>query len=221
MRRGLNKKGDLKEEIPEILLFLIASVILIVAIWNGIGILKNQELEKAEDFIDGVKKKIDGLDDEKKGELITKGITGWYLAGWSVGNPARPERCALESCICICKGKKKNAKKDCQENGLCRDVNKEKVTVAKFTELKGAKLKISVDELLKLDDKLSYFKLTTDLVEGRDYFLYRPLLSCPWVSEKNLIKLMIYKGENQLSLFVIGERDIDSEKYKPDFGCQG
>ena len=64
--------------------------------------------ESAKDMLDVIEGKIKLLDEGETGKYMIRGIDGWFLSGWSGDNKERPEKCFLESCICVCKGDVEN-----------------------------------------------------------------------------------------------------------------
>ncbi len=85
---------------------------------------ENKNAQATLDYLEG---KIKALEDGQKGEFLIQGFKTegkWYLVGFSK-DENRPDKCFLNSCLCICKGS--GDKESCQINGFCREVDKENV----------------------------------------------------------------------------------------------
>src|SRR3989344_310822 len=129
--RMINKRGDegnLLKETLEIILFVVGTAILIFAIWKVWDLVANQERVNADKLVDDIVRR---ANDAKEGEIegfTIKGLKDWYLVGWSKEEPGdkKPDKCFLGSCICICKGNRKNPKENCEE-GICKELDFKKI----------------------------------------------------------------------------------------------
>ena len=84
------------------------------------------EDKNAQKVIDNIMGKVDTLKDGESNTFLIQSTDGLFLVGWSKGEEGRPDKCFLESCLCVCP----NANKDsCQENGICRDIDKKETDI--------------------------------------------------------------------------------------------
>jgi len=116
-----NKKGDMTlEEGSGLILGLVAMVILGFLAFGLFSMVIGQDMKNAKSFIDSLDSKIENLNDGESNTFILQGLDGWVLVGYELSNPLRPEKCFLNSCLCLCEGEPK----DCQDKGYCRPVDR-------------------------------------------------------------------------------------------------
>jgi hypothetical protein len=108
----------------------------------------NPESENAKNVLDTILARANALENGQSNSFAIRGLDGWFLAGWSkdVSPKEKPQKCLLESCVCICQGKfievsqkdgvflvEKHSNEEvvskCQEAGFCRDLNKNFFTI--------------------------------------------------------------------------------------------
>ena len=92
----------------------------------------SQDERNEQAFIDSLKGKIENLEDGEGGNFLLQGLEERILVGWSSRAPGKPEKCFFDSCLCIVNKKyleKKDLLSAVQDEGFCRKMNKENVTV--------------------------------------------------------------------------------------------
>jgi|SRR3989344_1878055 len=140
MRNRMKKRGDLREQVPEIIIAVLCLILIVIA---GVMIYKlfaNQEEENAKKTADIIEGRINALKDGQSNNFIVQGFKGadnWFLVGWSKTEDGRPDKCFFDSCICICKGDLSRLKSGqdeslnnkCTDLGFCRKFSVDKVSV--------------------------------------------------------------------------------------------
>jgi hypothetical protein len=100
----MNRRGeDLKENVPGIIIAVLGLVIIVAAVWISISAYKSQDERKAQNLVNNLEGKLNVLPEGQISKFAVVGVQGWFIAGWSSDDPNRPQKCALESCICVCK----------------------------------------------------------------------------------------------------------------------
>jgi hypothetical protein len=139
----MNMKGDwFTNNIMGIVIAVIGlTIISFVAykIWDINVNLEQRNVMKTMDIIEG---KIDALNTGESTRVILKGFPGadnWYFTGWHTSED-RPDKCFLESCICLCKEGVGGDIFNCQESGYCRGVGSDSVIVERNSERENAKI---------------------------------------------------------------------------------
>ena len=120
-----NKKGILTKNVLSLIIAAIGVVLLIfvsVALYNN---FENQERKNAQSFLNSIDEKIKNLKDGETGKFTLNGIEGWYFVGWSKNELNRPEKCFLDSCLCVCPEVEnpEDFGESCQNKGFCRKIN--------------------------------------------------------------------------------------------------
>ena len=154
-----NKRGIMLDNVLSLILFAICFALIIAGVFIVTKIYVANEEENAKNFINILEAKINNLKDGEIGRFTMTGVEGWFLTGWGSADLNRPDKCFFKSCICVCKGGKRdisskniNSEKSrlCQDTSFsdnCRQVNQEKVDV--FGELvfyEGGPSAIAIDQ---------------------------------------------------------------------------
>ena len=132
-----NNRGILMKNVMGIIIAVIGLAIFFAGVYGIYQVNKSQTAENARKTLDSIMGKIELLEDGENNTFIIRGVTSakdWYLVGWSKEEgrlQGKPDKCFDKSCICVCKGVD-----ECQENGFCRDVEKEGVGVS-FHQIHG------------------------------------------------------------------------------------
>lgn len=87
--------------------------------------------EDAEKLLEEVVGKINALEVGESNEFLFRGTDGWYLTGWNREDAGRPDKCFLNNCLCICYNSADS--ESCQNNGFCRDIDREVEVKSNFT----------------------------------------------------------------------------------------
>ena len=175
------KKGDLKDEVPMIIIAVIGIALLIFGVIRLYDFVKNQDTENAKKTINYVEEQIKALSANGQVSEITfsgfKSSSNWAIIGWSKTNPYRPEKCLMNSCICICPDLRRagdalpfkvpeSNEVLCQKNGFCREFEQERVFVrdnywatSATTARGGTQTKIVEDVLIRLPSNLLALKV--------------------------------------------------------------
>ena len=80
----------------------------------------DQDLKNAKAFIEDISTKIETLNDGENNTFLMRGIKGWVLVGYDFSDASRPDKCFLNSCLCLCE----NDVASCQDSGYCRTVDR-------------------------------------------------------------------------------------------------
>jgi len=122
------KKGIL---MPTTLEMVIAAACIFLLVAGAYMVLttvsSNQETAAAKNFINGLMSKIQTLDNGQSNSFLIRGIQDWYLVGWSLNDPAAPQKCLLSSCVCVCP--KPNAVSCQSKQGVCKETSQATVRV--------------------------------------------------------------------------------------------
>jgi hypothetical protein len=118
-----NKKGLLPRNVAGLILAAIGLFFIILLGVQLYGFFENQDVKNAGIVLDSIVGKIEALQDGESNEFLIRGVEEWYLVGFEKSQQ-RPDKCFLESCICVCKNPR-----DCQEKGICKPVERENVEV--------------------------------------------------------------------------------------------
>ena len=197
----------------EILGLIIAAIgifIVLAGAYKLYEVTINQESENAKAILNSLEGKINNLNSNEVGRFSIRGVKDWFLVGFSKNDASRIDKC-LESCICICKGDKNDLKTSCQENGFCRDLKFERVSVFEFAKIMGKEIVDSNGNAVREEE------VVKDILNPRYYERRRwykdgiydaPLLNdaCPQFYESNLVEILIYKNDDSLSILKISEK---------------
>lgn len=138
------KKGDLKDEVPMIIIAVIGIALLVIGVIRLYDYVKNQDTENAKKTINYIEEQIKALPTNGQISEITfagfKSDSNWAIIGWSKTDSRRPEKCLFGSCICICPKliragdgpfftMPESNEVLCQKSGFCREFEQEKVFV--------------------------------------------------------------------------------------------
>ena len=141
--RGRKGEGDLKEEMPGIILAVIGLLLVGFVAYKIYDATKSQEEKSARTLADSIEAKIKAISDGESGKITIQGFPvkdgkPWRIAGWGKDETTIPDKCFPESCICICKfsvaemglARDKTAlQTTCQENGYCRKFGDMKIFI--------------------------------------------------------------------------------------------
>lgn len=137
----MNRKGLTKYTL-EVVVAIIGLVILgyfVSVVYNNF--VQNQEMKNAQKTINLIEAKINAIKEGEKTSYTIQGFKAiegtWYLMGWDKQDKDRPGKCAISSCICICKVESpriplKKETDTCQENGFCRKMGDTNIKVTTF-----------------------------------------------------------------------------------------
>jgi len=149
----------------------------------------NQEIENAKNTIDLIMAKINALEPEQNNSYPFQFLKGdWVLTSWSKSEPAdsKPDKCFLNSCLCICKdpgiinSDRSRLKNICQNDGICRKIEEnniqtqtwlawplyiEKINMVsdKYSSKPGALFLLYIE---KNEDSIKIVRFTKDYLEG-------------------------------------------------------
>ncbi|MEK6889223.1 MAG: hypothetical protein AABW80_03900 [Nanoarchaeota archaeon] len=133
-----NKKGaEEQDSFISLILAVIAIGLLvfgIVKIYYG-----NVQIEEknAKEIANIVEARINALESGQEGNFLVRSPCSadnteecnWFIAGWGRDEVDKPDKCFINSCVCVCKGSRGSWSSICQDSGLCRDVNVKEVDV--------------------------------------------------------------------------------------------
>jgi len=156
---------DLKEEVPGIVLLVLAIVVIFIPLIVLISkyYLVNQENMNVQKTIDTIMAKIDGLKKGEGNDFTIQGFKGaenWYLVGWDKDEVGRPDKCfVFNGCICLCKLGPSEYFSDngidanfrgkffspvCQKSGFCREAGIASLSVKTFLLVDGQLTNLNV-----------------------------------------------------------------------------
>jgi len=105
-----NRKGDLREQVPEIVLVVLIIFTFIFGGYKLYQIYSASEIDAAKNILESVVAKINlakGEDIKDKAVEIPlqgfKGADNWWIVGFSKNDKIKPQKCYRGSCLCICK----------------------------------------------------------------------------------------------------------------------
>ena len=141
------KKGEiLKGNTAELIIAALILLAIIGFAYKAYTIYANQFPQQAKEMNRVIKAKINAINEGEKIKFTLPGLCidpgkkegceeGYFVAGWSVSNDKRPEKCSLKSCICICGPAGNLDKADiiaiCQDKrtGFCELYNEREIKV--------------------------------------------------------------------------------------------
>ncbi len=214
----LNRKaeeGDLLKETLGIILFVIGAGILIFAVWKVWDIAVNQERESAEELVDNIVKRTERINDREVGGFNIEGLEKWFLVGWSKNEAGRTDKCFFNSCICICKGNKRDARKVCQDGGICKELEFEEVKLYDFNKAKDGVMKFKEEEVIKDLNNFDSYGIGQWSDKSYNFNL---LSECAYFSGNNIFKFLVYKEDRKLAIFRI--KDIDFSNLGFEAACE-
>jgi len=123
-----DKRGDLLNNILTTVIAVVGLAIILFAGWQLYSVYSSQEEKNAQTLIDTVEAKISAIEDGETARFVVGGVKGWFVTGWDLSESDRPDKCAFNSCVCVCPGGKTSTANQrmgeiCQEGGFCRDVS--------------------------------------------------------------------------------------------------
>ena len=178
----MNKKAEednpLLKEVGGVLLAITATAIIVFFVYTAIiRITADTELDSAKTLINVLEAKVNAL---PSGQSMNHTIQGfraetaaWYIMGWGTSSPeARPDKCFLKSCICICSDHDADA---CQNRGICRFFED-----VEYVQVKGYAQTSQFDS-----------EGLPEIVKGENNYILLP---------SNLLVVEIKKTENKIEL---------------------
>lgn len=122
-----NKKGDLMNNALSLIIVAVGLFLLAYGFYKLYESSVNNEAKNAQLTLDNLMGKIEALEDGQSNDFLIQGFSmkapTWSFIGFSKDED-RPEKCFLNSCLCICKGYDKSA---CETNGFCREIQTKNV----------------------------------------------------------------------------------------------
>lgn len=139
MRKIIGRKGDLTQNVLSLIIAALGIALLVFAAYKLYRANVENEEENATKLLDSLDEKIKNLKDGEIGRFPIRGVNGWYLTGWGKDEQGRPDKCFFNSCVCVCKGSGKVGpndlrKDECQNKGICKKAEKDKIIVQDFFE---------------------------------------------------------------------------------------
>lgn len=137
-----NKKGNLMDNALGVLIAVIGLALLAYGVYKVYQTVVNSEEQKVKDLANLIDAKISTLQTGQTGKFLVTAIKGdnfWGLVAWNYSDPNRPDKCSLNSCVCVCTPifdyTLENIKRDsCQTSGFCRNLGKIDVKIYTFYE---------------------------------------------------------------------------------------
>lgn len=118
------------EEVVKIVLAVIGIIILIIIAAGLYGIFtKKADLEQAKESLDQLMAKVKVLEEGDSGNYLITSPNDWYVISYKEGEPS-PRDCAMENCLCICKGFNIN---DCDVRGVCQK-NPDEIKIVELSD---------------------------------------------------------------------------------------
>jgi len=131
----MNRKGNIIENLPGLLIAILGLAIIGFGIYQGI-LLYSQNVSEQKDtnaiaIVEQIKERIERLEEGNSGSFPVRGLKGWFLVVWGKDDPTKPNRCVLGSCICACEGKGELGGRAelCQDRGFCELIDVDTVDV--------------------------------------------------------------------------------------------
>ncbi|MBS3081643.1 hypothetical protein J4416_01730 [Candidatus Pacearchaeota archaeon] len=120
------RKGMLTDNMLGMVLAIIGLVILGFLGVKLYSMFVSQDLKNAQAFVEDLSAKIENLKDGESNTFALRGVTEWVLVGYSSTDKSRPDKCFLNSCLCLCKyNSGESPSFNCQDNGYCRAVDRD------------------------------------------------------------------------------------------------
>ncbi len=122
----MKKQGEfLLQNFLEILLFVIGTGMLVLLVWYLLQATIFQEKHNAQQALATIDEHAKKLTAGQEAKVTIKGpckgaTCNWYLDVYSKADVQKPDRCFLDSCICVCQGDPNAAGNTCQTNGYCK-----------------------------------------------------------------------------------------------------
>jgi hypothetical protein len=131
----MNKRG-VEITLNNVLSLIIAAIAIGLLAFGAAKLYQvytGSEVENARNTLNIVMAKIEALEEGESNKFLIQGFEGaenWYLEGWSKNEEGRPDKCSLNSCLCVCKLSDTDA---CQNNGFCRKIDNDELKVRSVT----------------------------------------------------------------------------------------
>jgi len=221
MRSILKRKGLTKYLLDAVLAIggLLMLIFLGVKLYN---FFVSQDEKNAAAFLDGLKAKIEALEEGEVGNFVLRGVEGWSLAGWSREDSlkVKPQKCFDVSCLCACPSTGDIAS-SCQEDGLCRkvDFNRVQFSTAEGVIDSGRIKDLSNDLSDKIDATFVWYAFEIYVLSGENYYLFsrdnvkfvlreKGLISSKWSGIPSDIDAVIrgYRQQNDIIYFFKGNQ---------------
>jgi len=201
-----NKKGDLREQVPEIVLVVLILVLLAFGVYKLYEIYSSSERDAAKNILESLVAKINLVKGEDvKGKVLEiplqgfKGAENWFIVGFSKDASKKPQKCYFGSCLCICPlndndfdvghrtekgifhGLADSAIESCQESGFCKYVEFSNVLIIGDTLIKGdSPIKGSPilysDTAIQLSNSLEYVNISFPNQNTLDIYMFREVV---------------------------------------------
>lgn len=126
-----NKKGDLKEEMPTVIIAVLGLVLIGLVAYKIYDATASQDEKSAKRLADLVEERINIASEGEERDFTFQGFGKkpfWYLCGWGESQQGIPEKCFPDSCVCVCP-ESSIPGESCQENGFCRKLEFEDIKV--------------------------------------------------------------------------------------------
>ena len=145
-QNSLNKKAEEKVLTPNFITLVIGVIGLLLVFGGAYLFYKNvtadQEIESAKSTLNTIIEKIEFMK-QGQGKFTIQGFKNsenWFLMAWNKNDPTdtKPEKCFLNSCLCLCKPSEKfsegnyNWKENCQNRGFCTEIKDKDIFVNNF-----------------------------------------------------------------------------------------
>ncbi len=102
----IRKKGDANiNQLLSIIIAVLGLALITYGIYSLYRAGVDSESTNAKNVLEKVVNKINALNDGDASTTLVQGFKGsekWYLIGWGKEDYTRPDKCFLNSCICIC-----------------------------------------------------------------------------------------------------------------------
>ncbi len=197
--KKIGKRGNLMEEFPGIIIFVVVAVIFVFAVSKVYGVINQKESDNAGKILDDLISRVSDLEELKIAEFNLRGLENWYLTSWSKDDDTgtKPDKCFFGSCLCICKFGEGNAKNMCQQGGFCKEIDIDKIGVYTLSKMKGKSTVIKDEEVIKNTIEAKYSGESHILIDGEraGYLSY-----CAGFDEDIIYKLILYKEKESASV---------------------
>jgi len=201
------KKGQFTlKQLAGLIIALLAIVFVFFPLFTGLfSLFVDSDEKNAKAFVDSLTAKIENLKDGESNTFALQGVENWTLVAWnkdiSVGENEKPEKCFDKNCLCLCENIK-----NCQENGICRDLDS----------------KISVNSIGFFDVYEEYFESRIDKESVTDGGKFSA--SC-LVIDKGLNPINVIKESEEVKI-LLDYGDVSNAKYLSLIGsfkqqCEG
>lgn len=155
------KKGaEFSGEFLGVILAIVGVVLLGLLGIKLYNLFVEQDMKNAKAFIEGLNGKIENLNDGESNDFVLRGIPGWVLVGYNVANPYKPDKCFLNSCICLCETKDNTI--NCQDMGYCRNMDRNVIVSSSVQGYFSDGERDLSAECIMTDNQLSSLRISKD-----------------------------------------------------------